>query len=113
MSHQWREALVALFAEHVTPASSPDPDLASVLSGAGSVLYVDADQLYAWRQSEKDVLTVNLKTLAGGVLTPSQKVTQILKPDVEVPFDVTAIEVKMRACASNELRSETPKLLKM
>jgi len=93
MSHQWREALVALFAEHVTPASSPDPDLASVLSGAGSVLYVDADQLYAWRQSEKDVLTVNLKTLAGGVLTPSQKVTQILKPDVEVPFDVTAIEM--------------------
>ena len=93
MPHPWREALVELFAEHVPVSPAADPDLAAALAGASSVLYVDADQLYVWRRSEKDILTLNLKTLAGGVLTSTQKVTQILKPDAEVLFDVTGIEV--------------------
>ena len=89
MSPHWRKALVELFAENV---SSSDADLAYV-SGATSIISVDADQIYAWRRTTKDVLTVNLKTLAGGVLTAAQKVKQILKPNVEVDFDVVGMEV--------------------
>ena len=90
MSPHWRKALVELFAEN---ASSSEADLSSYVSGATSIISVDADQIYAWRRTTKDVLTVNLKTLAGGVLTAAQKVKQILKPNVEVDFDVVGMEV--------------------
>ena len=89
MTQPWREALVELFSARLpawsaTVDESPSP---------ASLIHVDGEQLYAWSRSTKEVLTVNLKTLAGGVLTAKQKVTQSLKPDVDVEFDVTGIEV--------------------
>jgi len=89
MTQPWREALVELFSARRLSEALPLEELPR----SASLIHVDGDQLYAWCRSTKEVLTVNLKTIVGGVLTSSQKVTQSLRADSDIDFDVTGIEL--------------------